>query len=185
MDIREIERGLEKPGKSRVGLAKAMGRTPSAITDLLQGRRQLKAREVPIVRKYLELDPQVPIVGYVGAGSDEAHFYAEASDSPADAVPAPAGTSPDTVAVEIRGDSLGIAFNGWLAFYEDRRQPVLEHQLNRLCVVGLADDRVLIKVPRKSRQRGRFHLFPNGPGEPILDAKVEWAAVVTMMRRKS
>lgn len=182
MEIREIERALQKPGKSKSGLARAMGRQPSAVTDLLQGRRQLKAREIPAIRDYLELTPQVPIVGSVGAGA-EAHFYAEGQD-PAEGVPAPEGASPDTVAVEIRGDSLGSGFIGWLAFYDDRREPLTLDLIGRLCIVGLADGRILIKIPRPARGRGLFHLISNAGGEVIPDAKVVWAARVKLLAPK-
>lgn len=57
MDTKWIADGLEKPGKSRVGLAKAMKRSPSMITALLNGSRQLKAREIETISRYLEVDP--------------------------------------------------------------------------------------------------------------------------------
>lgn len=56
MDLEWIIKGLEKPGKTRVGLAKALHRAPSAITALLAGKRELKAREVQTVARYLEVD---------------------------------------------------------------------------------------------------------------------------------
>lgn len=56
MDLEWIIKGLEKPGKNRVGLAKALGRNPSAVTMLLAGKRELKAREIQTVARYLEVD---------------------------------------------------------------------------------------------------------------------------------
>jgi SOS-response transcriptional repressor LexA len=56
MDYEWIIRGLEKPGKTRVGLAKALHRAPSAVTALLAGKRELKAREIQTVARYLEVD---------------------------------------------------------------------------------------------------------------------------------
>lgn len=182
--VQEILKGLEKPGKSRIGLAAALGRSPTTVTEMLKPegkRRRIRADEVPVIREYLELSPVVPIVGSVGAGS-EAHFYAEASDSPGDTVQAPEGASPDTVAVEIRGDSLGLAFNGWLAFYDDRQEPITEALYGRLCVISLDTGQVLIKIPRPARERGRFHLISNVGGEVITDAKVVWAARVIDMK---
>jgi hypothetical protein len=183
--VREIEEGLKKPGKSRQGLAKALNRSPSAVTEMLRKkgkRRKITAEEIPLIREYLELEPTVRVVGSVGASSDDVYF-GEASDDPAETVPAPAGATSDMVAVEIKGTSLGAGLNGWLAFYKDRREPVTADLHNRLCVVGLADGRVLIKVLKPARG-GRFHLFPNAAGEPILDAKVTWAALVIHMEPK-
>lgn len=56
MDLELIRRALEQPGKSRKGLAQAMGRQPSMVTDMLNGRRQIKASELPVIAKYLDLD---------------------------------------------------------------------------------------------------------------------------------
>lgn len=53
MDVEEIRRGLQKPGKTQRGLAQALGVDPSAVTRLLKGERQLKAAEIEKVRQYL------------------------------------------------------------------------------------------------------------------------------------
>ncbi len=77
-----IRAGLKHTGKTRSGLAKALGRSPSAVTDLLNGHRRLRADEIPIVAEYLGIEPprplggggkpiqpKAPLVGYVGAGA--------------------------------------------------------------------------------------------------------------------
>jgi DNA-binding XRE family transcriptional regulator len=119
----------------------------------------------------------VPLVGYVGAGS-ETHFFA--NDAPLDDVPAPAGSTDSTVAVEIRGESLGTFFDRWLVFYDDVRRPVDNSLINRLCVVGLEDGRILIKKVQRSKARGLFHLISQTE-PPILDVEIEWAARVKNM----
>jgi hypothetical protein len=116
----------------------------------------------------------VPLVGYVSAGA-QTHFFA--NDAPLDEVPAPAGSSDMTVAVEIRGDSLGSFFDRWLVFYDDVRRPVTTDLINRLCVVGLSDGRILIKKVQRSKARGLFHLLSQTE-PPILDVEVDWAARV-------
>lgn len=187
MDVREIERGLEKPGKSRIGLAKALNRSPSVVTEMLRPkgkRRQIKANEVAVIRQYLELEPGVPIRGLVGAsGNDQASFYAT-GDDPQELAPPITGAGPDTVAVEIRGDSLGKAFNGWLAYYDARREPITEDLIGWLCVIEIDDGRVVAKIPRPARQAGRYHLMPNAGGEVIPDAKIVWAAKIIELRPK-
>jgi plasmid maintenance system antidote protein VapI len=55
MDVESIKQALKKPGKSKGGLARALGRAPQAVTLILQGRRQIKAKELPIIAEYLEL----------------------------------------------------------------------------------------------------------------------------------
>lgn len=120
---------------------------------------------------------QAPLVGYVGAGA-EAHFYAEADD-PGEFVTAPDGSTPHTVAVQIRGVSVGSLYDGWLVFYDRVESPVTPTVYYRMCVVGLADGRVLVKRLEPSKTEGLYHLISDEP--PILDVAVEWAAPVRAM----
>jgi len=55
-DVTWIEEGLKKPGKKKGALAEALGRAPSAVTSLLRGERLLKAHEIEIIARYLEVD---------------------------------------------------------------------------------------------------------------------------------
>ena len=68
LDIRMIERGLKKPGKTKGGLAAAMGVRPGAVSEILSGIRLIKASEIAPIMEYLELN-SVPIMGRVGAGA--------------------------------------------------------------------------------------------------------------------
>jgi hypothetical protein len=122
---------------------------------------------------------RVRVVGYVGAGA-VATLFATAQ-GPFDEVEPPIGATDDTVAVEVRGVSLGPAFDNALVFYDDVRKPVTEDQHGRLCVVGLTDGRVLVKIVRAATE-GRFHLLSNTAEEPLWDQEVEWAARVTDIR---
>lgn len=119
----------------------------------------------------------VNLVGYVGAGA-ETHFFTQ--DTPLDEVPAPVGATDATVAVEIRGDSLGSFFDRWLVFYDDVRRPIDSSLINNLCVVGLEDGRILIKKIQRSKAKGFFHLLSQTE-PPILDVRLEWAAKVKNM----
>lgn len=121
---------------------------------------------------------QVPVMGYVGAGA-VAHFYGEAQ-GPFDMVPAPDDATPETVAVEIRGESLGALFDQWLVFYDEVRTPVTPDMVGRLCVVGLPDDRVLVKQIKRAKSPGFYHLLSNTEA-PILDVEISWAAKVKHM----
>jgi SOS-response transcriptional repressor LexA len=51
--IEWIENGLTKEGKSRKGLASAIGRSPSAVTELLRGKRKLQIDEIGKIARYL------------------------------------------------------------------------------------------------------------------------------------
>lgn len=131
----------------------------------------------PILRKTVKLK------GYVGAGS-EAHFYALA-DEEYEEVLAPANGTDRTVAVEIKGTSMGPHLVSWLVYYDDIHSPVAESLIGKLCVVGLADDRILIKKIQRGRN-GTYRLLSNHPDEPVIeDAEIEWAAPVTSMAPRS
>lgn len=120
----------------------------------------------------------VKLKGYVGASGEA--FYYRLADEDLDEVWAPTGASDQAVAVEVRGKSLGPALESWLVFYDDVRSPITEDMLNQLCVVGLADDRLLVK--RLERKGGGIVLVSNN-GEPdISGVEIEWAAKVTSMR---
>ena len=193
MTVDWIRKALVETGKTRSGLAKALGRSPSAVTDLLNGSRRLRAEEIAIAVEYLGVEPprlvgggrapprdgRVPLVGYVGAGA-VAHFYAD-GQGPFDEVPAPDAASGHTVAVQIRGHSLGALFDNWLVFYDDVRDPPGDDLVGRMCVCGLADGRILIKALKRSQNTGLWNLLSNLE-PPIYDVVLEWAAVVREMR---
>lgn len=189
-DLTWIERGLAQPGKTKAGLARALGIWPSAVSAMLRGNRRLQLDEVVKAADYLEVDPPlpgngtVPVVGYVGAG-DKAHFY-ESSQGPFDEAEAPEESTAATVAVVVRGHSMpGIAEEGWTLYYDDRRDPPTDDMIGRKgpVVVGLADGRVLVKRLMRGSGPGLFHLVSTHPDEPpIVDARVEWAAKVRWIK---
>lgn len=196
-----IAQRLTELGIGQSELARRVGMRQQGIQSIIAGgvERPRKLRELAIslktTQEYLlgETDDpssaagtgsepkEIPLVGYVGAGA-EAHFYAN-GQGPFDLVPAPEGATENTVAVEVRGESLGPLFDHWLVFYDEVRSPVTPDLIGRLCVVGLADDRVLVKLLKRSRTPGYYHLLSNT--EPtITDVEVAWAAKVrTMMPR--
>ena len=171
-------------GWSQDEAATALGTTRNQYAKLEGGSRRLSDKWIARASEAYGIDPgevvtdrlsSVPVAGYVGAGS-EAHFYS-AMQGPLDEAPAPEDATPQTVAVEVRGESLGPFFSGWLVFFDDVRSPVTDDLLGRLCVVGLADDRVLVKKLLRGRAADSFELHGQF-GEPILDARVSWAAPV-------
>ena len=140
--------------------------------------RAARACDVPLGTFLDAARQEVPLVGYVGAGA-EAHFYATADD-PDETVPAPDNWTPNMVAVEIRGESLGELFDHWIVFYDQVKTPVTTDMIGKLCVVGLPDGRVLVKKIKASRAPGVYHLLSNTEA-PILDVEIDWAAKVKTM----
>lgn len=171
-------------GWSQEEAAAALGTTRNQYAKLEGGSRRLSDKWIKRAAEAFGADPgdvvterlpTVPVAGYVGAGS-QTHFYAE-GQGPLDEAAAPDDATPDTVAVEVRGDSLGPFFAGWTIYFDDRREPVTDDLVGQLCIVGLADGRVLIKKLLHGREPGRFDLHGQF-GEPVLGAEVAWAARV-------
>jgi transcriptional regulator with XRE-family HTH domain len=195
MTVDWIRKALIETGKTRSGLAKALGRSPSAVTDLLNGSRRLRAEEIAIAADYLGVEPprflgggrtpplasgaRAPLVGFVGAGA-EAHFYAD-GQGPFDEIAGPDAANADTVAVQVRGHSLGALFDNWLVFYDDVRDPPSDDLIGAVCVCGLSDGRVLIKALKRSQIAGLWTLLSNVE-PPIYDVALDWAARVRAMR---
>lgn len=112
-DLGWIREGLKKPGKTQSGLAKALGRYPSAVTSLLKGERDLKAREIAIVAEYLETEPPtdaspvaVPIMGYVGAGASVEPDFEQVPPEGLDTVDLPFPVPDGLIGLQVRGDSM-------------------------------------------------------------------------------
>ena len=185
-----LKRARKARGFTLDRLAEALDTSKGYLSDMESGKRPMPpgpmlerlaaALQIPAA-ELLREDASVPIVGYVGAGS-EAHYYAS-GDGGLGQVEAPPGSRPSTVAVEIKGDSLGATFNGWLAFYDETRNPVTPDLIGQTCVVGLPDGRVLIKLLKATADPARFHLIANTEA-PLLDQEVAWAARVLTMRPK-
>lgn len=124
----------------------------------------------------LPTERKVPIVGYAGAGG-EARFL-PIEDEDALNVYAPTGT----VAVKVKGVSLGAPYDGWYALYRDRREPFTDDLYGQLCVVGTDDERVLVKWVRPGRGIGvQLH---SGIGEIEEDVTLLWAAPVISLQPK-
>ena len=185
-----LKRARKARGLTLDRLAEALDSSKGYLSDMESGKRPMPpgpmlerlaaALQIPAA-ELLREDVTVPVVGYVAAGA-EAHLYQE-GDGGLDQVEAPPGARPSTVAVEIRGESLGMLFDGWLAFYDETRTPVTADLIGQLCVVGLPDGRVLIKRLLPTPDPDRFHLLANGEGS-LLDQQVSWAARVLTMRPK-
>lgn len=180
-----------RKGWSQQRLAQALGQAQTTISSWERGRtepsrddvaRLATALDVPLAELEgtggVDGPGRVPVVGYVGAGARAVLFGQ--GQGPFDEADAPPGATDDTVAVEVRGDSLGPFFNEWLVFYDEVRSPVTPDLLGEVCVVGLPDERVLIKRLTAARTPGLYHLLSQTEA-PILDAEVLWAARVKGM----
>lgn len=176
-----------KMGWTHDEAATAMGVSRGQYIKLERGERRLNTNYIERAAKafrvpeavVIDAGAVVPVVGYVGAGA-LAHYYGNGQGPYDEEVPMPENGTPDTVAVEVRGDSLGPLFNHWLVYYDQVRTPPTMDMIGQLCVVGLADDRVLVKKLMRGSGPGTFHLL-SATESPIEDVTIEWAAKVRAM----
>lgn len=128
---------------------------------------------------------EIPVRGYVGANSQSFPFN---TSNPGDfgSIEASDQDTDQTVALVIIGTSLGEFFNRWYVLYDDVRSPITDNLIGPsgpLCVVGLSDDRVLLKKIERGSKRGFYNLLSNAKDEPAIEnVSIEWAAKVKNLR---
>lgn len=162
----------------------AAGLNETFVRDILKRgqepgieRMQALADALGVPLKSILYPSTVRVVGHVGAGGE---WFLNGTEN--GTIPAPDYATPHTVAVKIRGDSMGSFLNGWYALYEDIRNPPTEDLIGEPCVVWTGDDRAMVKVLRRGSRPGVWTLY-SGVGDPIEDVKVVAAAKVKGFER--
>jgi repressor LexA len=125
LDAAMIERGLERTGKSKGGLAKVMGVRPGAVSEILSGIRLIKASEIAPIMEYLELN-HVPIMGRVGAGAVIEPENEQIPPEGLGSIELPFPISEETVAFEVTGDSMIPKYENGdvIVVYREQRHPL-------------------------------------------------------------
>lgn len=119
----------------------------------------------------------VPLVGYVGAGSE----MFPNDDGALDEIDPPPGVGPSAVAVMVRGDSMYPRYMDGDTLIYDAHAP-LEASNGQECVVSLPDGRVFVKIVRVEPS-GKVTLESwNAP--PIYGTIPEWVAPIIWVKRK-
>lgn len=139
------------------------------------------------VSELIEQGPrrEIPVRGYVGANSQSFPFN---TSNPGDfgSIEASDQDTDQTVALVIIGTSLGEFFNRWYVLYDHVESPITDSLIGPggpLCVVGLSDDRVLVKKIEPGSKRGFYNLLSNAKDEPVVEnVSIEWAAKVKNLR---
>ena len=169
LDVRMIERGLTKPGKTKGGLAAAMGVRPGAVSEILADIRLIKASEIQPIIDYLELN-RVPIMGRVGAGAVIEQVPPEGLGE----VELPFPIAEETVAFEVAGDSMLPKYENGdiIVVYRDQRHPVSSFYGEEAAVRLKTGERYL-----KTIERGKSAVMVNLTSfnaKPINGVKLEW-----------
>lgn len=172
----------EQRGWTHEEAANRMGVSRGHFIKLERGERHLAEHTIRQASEAFGVEPtelfsaiEVPVVGYVAAGAIEQSFAD--GQGHLDMVEAPRGSSERTVAVEVRGDSLGPFFDNALIFYDEIQDPPSARLVGEVCVCGLADGRVMVKQLRRGSAPGRWTLHAQF-GAPIEDVALVWAAPI-------
>lgn len=183
--------------KTKVDLGKALGQHHARIHEIIKGKRQVKAKEVPALAAFLEWpeafvwekinrhraqSAQLPIKGYIGAGAEIIPIDDHATGAGIDYADVPPLTG--VTAAKVRGDSqLPVYRDGDVILYPNERMPP-----NRLigveCAVQLAepDGRLLIKTIKRGGAPRTFTLASHNASD-IEDVEIEWASPVLWVKR--
>ena len=173
LDITMIERGLEKPGKTKGGLAQAMGVRPGAVSEILSGLRLIKASEIGPIMEYLELN-SVPIMGRVGAGAVIEPENEQVPPEGLGEVELPFPLSEETVAFEVAGDSMLPKYENGdvIVVYREQRHP-LSSFFGEEAAVRLRTGERYLKTIERGKSANLVNLTSFN-AKPINGVRLEW-----------
>lgn len=173
LDVSMIERGLDRPGKTKGGLARAMGVRPGAVSEILSGQRLIKAAEIPLIIEYLELNA-VPIMGRVGAGAVIEPEYEQVPAEGLGEVAVPFPISEETVAFEVTGDSMLPKYENGdvIVVYREQRHP-LSSFYGEEAVVRLKTGERYLKTVERGKSPSLVNLTSFN-AKPIIGVKLDW-----------
>lgn len=195
IDRHKLKELREAAKLSQAQLAKKAGVSQQAIGEIERGA-VLSSRSIHKIAAALNisanlLDPEVPasqtgsllvpVVGYVGAGSEIFTIDDHEKGAGLEEVEAPPGASASIVALRVRGTSMAPVYkDGDLIFYDRREAGDLAHLAGKDCVIHLADGRTFLKELRRSN--GDFWLHSHN-ADPILHPQIAWAAKVRWVEK--
>ncbi|MFT4115110.1 S24 family peptidase [Bradyrhizobium sp.] len=183
LDVAMIERGLEKTGKSKGGLAAAMGVRPGAVSEILGGERLVKASEILPIMEYLELNLS-PIMGRVGAGAVIEPDFEQVPPEGLGEIALPFPIMEETVAFEVMGDSMLPKYESGdvIVVYKDQRYPLSSFYGEEAVVRLKTGERYLKTIERgKSPSLVNLNSFN---AKPIVGVKLEWVGEICLWMPK-
>src|SRR6188474_1438280 len=179
LDVTMIERGLEKPGKTKGGLATAMGVRPGAVSEIFSGIRLIKASEIPLIIDYLNLN-SVPIMGRVGAGAVIEPEHEQVPPEGLGEVELPFPIAEETVAFEVSGDSMLPKYENGdiIVVFKEQRHPVSSFY-GEEAVVRLKTGERYLKTIERGKSASLVNLSSFN-AKPINGVKLEWIGEICL-----
>src|SRR6266403_5780285 len=173
LDIKAIERARKKPGKTKGGLAAAMGVRAGAVSELFSGIRLIKASEIPLITEYLGLNA-VPIMGRVGAGASIEPEHEQVPPEGLGEVELPFPIDEETIAFEEAVEPMLPKYENGdiIVVYREQRHPPSSFYGEEAAVRLKTGERYL-----KTVERGKSSTLVNLTcfnAKPINGVKLEW-----------
>jgi repressor LexA len=179
LDVRLIERGLEKTGKSKGGLADAMGVRAGAVSEILSGIRLIKASEIAPIMEYLRLN-SVPIMGRVGAGASIEPEHEQVPPEGLGEIELPFPIAEETIAFEVAGDSMLPKYENGdvIVVFREQRHP-LSSFYGEEAVVRLKTGERYLKTIERGKSPSVVNL-KSFNAKPIVGVKLEWIGEICL-----
>jgi repressor LexA len=180
--IKQLIAALERTGKTKSGLAAHLGLRNSAITEILQGMRTVKADELPRIVEYLELD-RVPVVGRIGAGGTIEPDYEQLVADELGTVRVPIALPGELVAFEVKGESMKPRYDaGDVVVVWAEQKRATETFYGEEAAVRTRDGRRYLKRVTQGRTRAHVTLT-SWNARPIENVKLEWIGEIYLVIR--